>query len=448
MTVRGTPDRFDTSVLAGIFASYFRVFRSRETGGIAVGKWLMRSTPIPRRRGFSLIELVIVMAIMITLAAFALLVVGSTIRGAREKATKATISKIDGLLRQRQEAFQRALEKAELQKAIAFTKIFARNAFPPEIDKFLVDQASERTWEVLARKTYFRANFPQSFAEVCWFDGAPGIAGTNDTDFGSNSVTDFYPSTFQYYPGIPDPQEFGAGATNDDLQPYARLLRERFTNPAVHNPETESAELLYLMLTAADLFGVAPAGQDEFSSTEVRDTDGDGLMEFVDAWERPLRFYRWPTRLLRCGEDPVTGDVDGDASTDVPGPESPAIATYANFLIGTLPSLTAQWEDQPGNDKPLLRDPDDGYGLINSQIIDRNSGGPAAARLKLEAFFHTPNTYHTTLIVSPGADGNLGLYEPVQFNIGANVYGHLAQLRVLGDPSASPLADNLTNRRQ
>ena len=26
----------------------------------------------------------------------------------------------------------------------------------------------------------------------------------------------------------------------------------------------------------------------------LKDTDGDGLPEFVDAWGEPLRFYRWP----------------------------------------------------------------------------------------------------------------------------------------------------------
>ncbi len=34
--------------------------------------------------------------------------------------------------------------------------------------------------------------------------------------------------------------------------------------------------------------------KDDFTSKEVQDTDGDGLMEFVDAWGEPLQFYRWP----------------------------------------------------------------------------------------------------------------------------------------------------------
>src|SRR5262249_17242527 len=34
--------------------------------------------------------------------------------------------------------------------------------------------------------------------------------------------------------------------------------------------------------------------RDDFRDTEVKDTDGDGLMEFIDAWGEPLQFYRWP----------------------------------------------------------------------------------------------------------------------------------------------------------
>ena len=36
----------------------------------------------------------------------------------------------------------------------------------------------------------------------------------------------------------------------------------------------------------------------EFTAQEVADTDDDGLLEFVDAWGEPLRFYRWPTRMI------------------------------------------------------------------------------------------------------------------------------------------------------
>ena len=52
------------------------------------------------------------------------------------------------------------------------------------------------------------------------------------------------------------------------------------------------------MLYAILVEGAGPLGsvfnRDDFTDKEVRDTDGDGLPEFVDAWGQPLQFFRWP----------------------------------------------------------------------------------------------------------------------------------------------------------
>ncbi|WP_165229760.1 type II secretion system protein [Aquisphaera insulae] len=66
------------------------------------------------------------------------------------------------------------------------------------------------------------------------------------------------------------------------------------TKLAAHTHKTARAEMLYALLVE----GVGPLGsvfnRDDFTDREVRDTDGDGLPEFVDAWGEPLQFFRWP----------------------------------------------------------------------------------------------------------------------------------------------------------
>jgi prepilin-type N-terminal cleavage/methylation domain-containing protein len=61
-----------------------------------------------------------------------------------------------------------------------------------------------------------------------------------------------------------------------------------------HTHKTARAEMLYALLVE----GQGPFGSvfspDDFTDREVKDTDGDGLPEFVDAWGEPLQFYRWP----------------------------------------------------------------------------------------------------------------------------------------------------------
>ena len=65
-------------------------------------------------------------------------------------------------------------------------------------------------------------------------------------------------------------------------------------NLLAHQHNTARSETLYAILVE----GVGPLGSvfspDDFSDREVKDTDGDGLPEFVDAWGQPLQFFRWP----------------------------------------------------------------------------------------------------------------------------------------------------------
>src|SRR5208337_3368166 len=65
-------------------------------------------------------------------------------------------------------------------------------------------------------------------------------------------------------------------------------------NIKAHTHITARAEMLYAILVE----GAGPLGsvfnRDDFTDKEVKDTDGDGLPEFVDAWGQPLQFFRWP----------------------------------------------------------------------------------------------------------------------------------------------------------
>ncbi len=61
-----------------------------------------------------------------------------------------------------------------------------------------------------------------------------------------------------------------------------------------HQHVTARSETLYALLVN----GSGPLGSlfrpDDFTETEVKDTDQDGVPEFVDGWGNPLQFYRWP----------------------------------------------------------------------------------------------------------------------------------------------------------
>jgi prepilin-type N-terminal cleavage/methylation domain-containing protein len=83
---------------------------------------------------------------------------------------------------------------------------------------------------------------------------------------------------------------------------------------ASHTHGTARSEMLYALLVEGQGLLGAVFSPDDFSDREVQDTDGDGLPEFVDAWGKPLQFFRWPTlyhsdaqRGQSFGTDPATG---------------------------------------------------------------------------------------------------------------------------------------------
>ncbi len=88
--------------------------------------------------------------------------------------------------------------------------------------------------------------------------------------------------------------EVAEGLTNQDGtgNPEAQAGLQRFL--ANHQHQTARAEMLYAILVE----GQGPLGnafnREDFTTNEVKDTDEDGLPEFVDGWGKPLQFYRWP----------------------------------------------------------------------------------------------------------------------------------------------------------
>jgi hypothetical protein len=75
---------------------------------------------------------------------------------------------------------------------------------------------------------------------------------------------------------------------------FAGIMPPPTFNLGSHTHNTARAEMLYAILVQ----GIGPWGsvfaREEFTDREVKDTDGDGLPEFVDAWGQPLQFFRWP----------------------------------------------------------------------------------------------------------------------------------------------------------
>lgn len=369
----------------------------------------MTSRQSGHRAGFTILELLVVVAVIAILASLGFVMVKNFGQTSRDAQTQATIRKVDAALQDRLQSLSRFYENSDRRAGTPRVSIPVyvddpqKYTFGPPIGSDLTDR---EIWslngsnvptrdfiELRARKKFKQKHFPMNFSEM-------------DLDNDGNS-----------------------DVTGLAIDAY----------PSGHDPETENSEVLYYFLTQGAKFGSEEVAVVDFIDREIADTDGDGLMEIVDGWGNPIRFYRWPTRLIRpqpSGSE--TANVTTLNNSTLFMNLTPPIET-ALFLIGNVPSAQI-----------LRNDPQDPLG-VNTAPAD-----------VFERTFHTKQTWHAPLVVSAGADGKFGLLSPTKdpaappgpgnvttprtynTNNPAN-YGHLAQPDNTGDPTGEFAQDNISN---
>ncbi len=361
-----------------------------------------------RSHGFTLLELLVVIAIIAALMGLTTYVMYNVGAQAERASTKATLRKINGLLRDRIEAFDRSykgdIRRQYVQRTIDILR--ANTTVGTNLDPYYaVPDSAPSALLVTARKTAFRYYFPQRLADLL----------IGDTDTQLSGVPD---SLYTKLLGPVARQQLVDEGTPTPTQ--AEVLGRVTTNWANHDPDTESSELLYYALIRSGTFGASAVAANRFTQAEVTDTDGDGLPEFVDRWGEPLRFYRWPTRLV---------DQDG-----LPGVSDEERAIAKTHLRDLPPEPFLAGERDLAS-----TDPDDPVGLINSFLTDNPTWGLTSVINVTN--YHDLDTYHAPLVVSAGVDGVMGLSEP--YDTGS--FGHLGfwdNTTIVKDA----MFDNLTNR--
>ncbi len=221
--------------------------------------------PKSSRRGFTLIELLVTVVVIALLASIMLGALNSARTTAREAKTKSLIARLHAVMMDKYMSYQ-------------------TRRVPINTSGLTRTQAA--TQRLNALRELMRLEMPDRWSDVSATPATPtangvatGLGGTIQTP----AVTYSYNAAFyDAYQRV----QTDANLTIDDLAANA------------------AAECLYLIVMSI------PDAADKFRGADVGDIDGDGLLEFHDGWDQPIRFIRWPAGYINVpGSTIYTADT-------------------------------------------------------------------------------------------------------------------------------------------
>ena len=308
-----------------------------------------------RPSGFTLVELLVVITIIGIILSFVLMAATDAQRRAEECATQTLIAKLEAGMNDRLDALMQS--RPDPNYAHAFMALVANSVYgaapsplvngvlppngPPNTQIKNTERAQVFAWfDYLKRElpdVFFiqsDTNYPINFAAQSFpnmsnptypnfvlplGNSIPTATGNSPNTYGDFNVNGngswtypelglsgagiygaSYPIAAGLFKNMLNVQPPGYDGVDNTVPPNGLIdeIGEGQWNLTAlksnHTHATARAEMLYAILVE----GAGPWGSvfnaDDFSDREVKDTDGDGLPEFVDAWGQPLQFFRWP----------------------------------------------------------------------------------------------------------------------------------------------------------
>jgi len=193
-----------------------------------------------RRGGFTLVELLVVVAIIAIMATMVMGALNIARETAREARTKATIMKIHDIIMQKYDAF--------LTRRVPVDT----TGMPPKL------AAQTR---LAAIRYLMMMEMPERFNDINRTARSATVSLPNNKTMPWSSLAVLYGDKF----AAQQPATDGSGGAKNG-----------------------NAKCLYMVVTMG-----SPEAREMFNDSEIVDVDGDGYPVFIDAWGNPISFLRW-----------------------------------------------------------------------------------------------------------------------------------------------------------
>ncbi|QDS87575.1 hypothetical protein EC9_17540 [Rosistilla ulvae] len=236
------------------------------------------------RQGFTLVELLVAMALVSILAVMVTVALNSAQQDARLARTRSLVQRIDEILQYKMEEYKTRKLPVQLPQSSTTVEMTVP---PVEVSRV----------RMMMMRDLMRMEMPDRRSDlVNYVPSTPVAMGpmniraiVNRTDSAGAALGAIATSI--------------AWTTPSKFANYIRRLPSDFDD---WTAEHESSECLYLILSTTTLNGVSAL--DLISPANVTDLDDDNMPEIVDPWGNPISWVRWPAGspssvVTKAGED-------------------------------------------------------------------------------------------------------------------------------------------------
>lgn len=275
------------------------------------------------RAGFTLVEMLVVMAIVAILTGMVLGALYTSAESARREGTQALVNKLHARLMPRYESY--ATRRVPIDPALPLPGDSELGTGSPSLgheqlrnpgaistghnpEEDAHDIALRRLWSL---RELMRIEMPDQYADITliYYDSSnnpqqseplftPGEDADNNNSTPPTPANALWASYATRLQNAMDALQASGKATN------ATNAREIIAR------EHQAAECLYMILTTP--FGDEGIGSSAFSQRDVGDVDADGMPEFIDGWGNPIAWIRWPTAFASDLQPLAELDLDQD----------------------------------------------------------------------------------------------------------------------------------------